>query len=76
MGNIYFGNSEVDLYHGKTPTKKIDQIYTENEIIYNPQNLPPSGYNSLVLLPFNNNFEDISNSSLDFDGSITFSSKN
>jgi hypothetical protein len=69
MGNIYLGSNEVDLYSGKTPAKKADQIYTQNEIVYNPQNVPPSGYNSLVLLPFNNNFEDISNYSLDFSGS-------
>lgn len=69
MANIYLGEQAVTLYSGSTPDRPVVQVYTENELIYNPQDLPASGYASLVLLPFNNNFEDISSSDLDFTSS-------
>tara|TARA_B100001094_G_scaffold278669_1_gene288370 strand:- start:1768 stop:2631 length:864 start_codon:yes stop_codon:yes gene_type:complete len=69
MANIYLGEQAVTLYSGAEPETPVAQVYSENELIYNPQDLPASGYSSLVLLPFNNNFEDISGSDLNFTSS-------
>ena len=58
MANIYVGQQSVSMYKGDAPEQPIQMIYENNEAVYNPENITPSGNIVKLWMPMDTNSND------------------
>lgn len=58
MANIYIGQQSANMYKGDNPNQAIEMIYENNEAIYNPNNITPSGNVVKLWMPMDTNSND------------------
>ena len=61
MGQFYVGNNQANLYDGSKPSTPIQHVYHYNELIFNPDNISPSGQKTTQRIIFDSNSNDIIN---------------
>jgi hypothetical protein len=59
MGQFYVGNNQANLYDGSKPATPVQHVYHYNELIFDPDNISPSGQKTTQRIIFDSNSNDV-----------------